>query len=85
MRRAGGEGILYRMIQTLEAEIDEHGSVKLAKPVHLDRSHRALVMIMPDDAASGAGECALLSEAALAEDWNNPEEDAAWQHLQPVR
>jgi len=42
-------------------------------------------MIMPDDAASGAGECALLSEAALAEDWNNPEEDAAWEHLQPVR
>ena len=72
------------MIQTLEAEIDEHGSVKLARPVHLDRSHRALVMIMPDETASGAGECALLSEAALAEDWNNPEEDAAWKHLQPV-
>jgi len=44
-----------------------------------------LVMIMPDETASGAGECALLSEAALAEDWNNPEEDAAWKHLQPVR
>lgn len=73
------------MIQTLEAEIDEHGSVTLAKPVHLDRSHRALVMIMPDAAVSGIGECALLSEAALGEDWNNPEEEAAWQHLQPVR
>jgi hypothetical protein len=73
------------MIQTLEAEIDEHGSVKLAKPIHLDRCHRALVMIMPDQAAHGAGECALLSEAALAQDWNNPEEDAAWQHLQSAR
>ena len=25
---------------------------------------------------------ALLSEAALAEDWNRPEEDAAWAYLQ---
>ncbi len=85
LRRACGGLKVRLMIQTLEAEIDEHGSVKLARPVHLDRSHRALVMIMPDDAASGAGECALLSEAALAEDWNNHEEDAAWKHLQPVR
>ena len=73
------------MIRALEAEIDENGSVKLAKPVHLDRSHRALVVIMPDEAASDATECALLSEAALAEDWNNPDEDAAWQHLQQAR
>ncbi len=27
---------------------------------------------------------ALLSEAALAEDWNRPEEDDAWSHLQPA-
>lgn len=82
---AGHTSIVLMMIQTLEAEIDEHGSVKLAKPVHLERSRRALVMIMPDKADGGAGECSLLSEAALAEDWNKPEEDAAWQHLQPVR
>jgi hypothetical protein len=25
---------------------------------------------------------ALLSEPALAADWNRPEEDAAWRHLQ---
>jgi hypothetical protein len=24
----------------------------------------------------------LLSEAVLAKDWNRPEEDAAWSHLQ---
>ena len=28
---------------------------------------------------------ALLSEAALAEDWDRPEEDVAWSHLQPAR
>jgi hypothetical protein len=32
-----------------------------------------------------ANEEALLSEAALAEDWLKPEEDAAWAYLQPVR
>jgi len=30
-------------------------------------------------------ELALLSEAALAEDWLRPEEDKAWAHLQPTR
>jgi len=30
-------------------------------------------------------ETALLSEASLAEDWNRPEEDAVWSHLQPVQ
>jgi hypothetical protein len=28
-------------------------------------------------------ETALLSEAALAADWNRPEEDAAWSYLRP--
>jgi hypothetical protein len=30
-------------------------------------------------------ETALLCEAALAEDWNRPEEDEAWAHLQSAR
>lgn len=29
-----------------------------------------------------AGECALLSEVNLAEDWNKPEEDEAWHNFQ---
>jgi predicted RNase H-like HicB family nuclease len=29
-----------------------------------------------------ANEAAVLSEQALADEWNRPEEDAAWQHLQ---
>lgn len=29
-----------------------------------------------------AGECALLSEVNLAEDWNKPEEDEAWYNFQ---
>ncbi len=69
------------MIQTLEAIVDERGAVRLLEAVRLNRRHRALVLILADE-PSPAHETALLSEAALAEDWNRPEEDAAWAHLQ---
>jgi hypothetical protein len=72
------------MIQTVEAIVDERGAVLLLEPVQLDRRHRALVTILADEPAE-SHETALLSESALAEEWNRPEEDAAWSHLQPVR
>jgi hypothetical protein len=40
-------------------------------------------MILDDEPATNIHETALLSERALAEDWNKPEEDTAWSHLQP--
>jgi hypothetical protein len=72
------------MIRTVEAEIDEHGNVRLLEPIHLPSPRRALVTILEERTAAGISESALLSEAALAEDWNRPEEDAAWSHLQPA-
>jgi hypothetical protein len=38
--------------------------------------------ILDDVPAGHPNEAALLSEVALAEDWNRPEEDAASAHLQ---
>lgn len=38
-----------------------------------------------DVIAPRPGETALLAEAALAEDWNRPEEETAWSHLQPEK
>ncbi len=74
------------MIQTVEAVIDEQGNVRLLEPVHLSAARRALVTILEEDASQlSVPETALLSEPALAEDWNRPEEDAAWSHLQPAR
>ena len=70
------------MIQTVEAVVDQHGNVRLLEGVRLSESRRALVMILEEPAVNGANEGALLSEPALAEDWNRPEEDAAWSHLQ---
>ena len=70
------------MIRTVEAVIDEQGNVRLLEPVHLSSARRALVTILENRQAAGAPESALLSEAALAEDWDRPEEDEAWSHLQ---
>ena len=70
------------MIQTIEAVIDEKGQVQLLESINLPSARRALVMILEEPATS-ATETALLSEQALAEDWNRPEEEAAWSHLQP--
>ena len=69
------------MIRTVEAVIDEQGNVRLLEPIHPRTARRALVMIL-DQGPDRASETALISEAALAEDWNRPEEDEAWSHLQ---
>jgi hypothetical protein len=73
------------MIPTVEAEIDEQGNVRLLEPLRLPAPRRALVTILEDHPVAGAPESALLGELALAEDWNRPEEDEAWSHLQRVR
>jgi len=71
------------MIQTVEAVIDEQGKVQLLQAIELSVPRRALVTILLDEGPTPfAGETALLSEAALAEDWDRPEEDVAWSHLQ---
>jgi hypothetical protein len=70
------------MIQTFEAIIEPDGKVLLLEDVQLSESRRALVTILDDEPASKVPVTALLSEQSLAEDWNRPEEDEAWAHLQ---
>ncbi len=73
------------MIRTIKAVIDERGTVRLLENVNLPNARRALVTILEEEPSTHGSEAALLSEAALAEDWNRPEEDAAWSHLQSER
>jgi hypothetical protein len=73
------------MIRTVEATVDEKGQVRLSEPLRLSRSQRALVTILDEEPLPQLHEDSLLSERALAEDWNRPEEDAAWSHLGEVR
>ena len=73
------------MIQTVEAIIDQNGNVRLLEAVKLTALRRALVTILEEEPATAVSETSLLSELALAEDWNKPEEDEAWSHLQSAR
>lgn len=68
-------------MKTVEAIIEPTGEVRLIEPVKVSSPRRALVTILEE--APTVHDAALLSEAALAEDWNRAEEDAAWAHLQP--
>jgi hypothetical protein len=70
-------------MRTVEAIIQPSGEVRLIEPVHVRSARRALVTIMEEEPQ--VHDAALMSEATLAEDWNRPEEDAAWAHLQPVK
>jgi hypothetical protein len=65
------------MLKTVEAIVDEHGRVRLLKEVRLPAARRALVTISEEVPRTGLSETALLSEPALAKDWERPEEDEA--------
>jgi len=71
-------------MKTVEAIIEANGDIHLVEPIHLQTPRRALVTIL-EEAPAAAHDAALLSEAALAEDWNRAEENAAWAHLQPAK
>ena len=74
------------MMQTVEAIIDDKGKIRLLKDIRLPAGSRALVTVFEEDEAnSHPADLAILSEPALSEDWNRPEEDAAWAHLQSAR
>ncbi|MBI3757711.1 MAG: hypothetical protein HY267_07030 [Deltaproteobacteria bacterium] len=73
------------MLRTVEAIIDEHGNVHLLEAIQLTAARQALVTILEDTPAAGVPETALLSEQVLAKDWDRPEEDEVWSHLQLER
>jgi hypothetical protein len=68
-------------MKSYEAIIETTGVVRLIEPIVVTSPCRALVTILEDSPTNL--DAALLSEAALGEDWNRAEEDAAWAHLQP--
>jgi hypothetical protein len=70
-------------MKTVEAVLEPSGEVRLIEPVQVLAPRRVLVTILEESPDSP--EAALLSEAALAEDWNRAEEDAAWAHLPSVK
>jgi hypothetical protein len=72
------------MHYTVDAIVNQDGTVQLLEGLTLNGPRRALVTIL-DEPGEGISETALLSELALGHDWNRPEEDEAWSHLQSER
>jgi len=70
------------MSKTLDAVPDADGGVRLLEPSGVIGPRRVFVVVL-DEPPHLISETTALSEAALAQDWLIPEEDAAWQHLQP--
>ncbi len=71
------------MLRTIEAIIEADGRVRLLESIALPGARRALVTVLEELGAEESGDLtAQLSAPALAHDWNRPEEDAAWAHLQ---
>ena len=68
------------MTTTVDA-IYEHGKLVLAHPLSLPEKSHVRVTIESDPERHDTFNGLLLSESALAKDWDTPEEDAAWASL----
>jgi hypothetical protein len=69
------------MLKTIKASIDKDGTVHLNETVKLNSKRKALVTILEEDSEL-VDEVTILSESPLSKDWDKPEEDKAWAHLQ---
>lgn len=69
------------MLQTIEALIDQNGVLRLLEPIELPKLRRVIITILNEEPSDEMTNLALLSELALAQDWERPEEDKAWSHL----
>ena len=62
---------------TVEADVDDEGNIRPKEPVSIPPGSRVLITVLEPETA----DTMLLTEAALAADWQRPEEDLAWSHL----
>ena len=70
------------MLKTVQAVLERDGRLRLLEKVDLERTRRVLVTFLDEETEpTGISDTALQSEAALAKDWDRPEEEEAWQHL----
>ncbi len=69
------------MLKTFEGIIDKDGKLRTFEKIRLSKSHRVIITILNEEPDDENFDLALLSEAALARDWDRPEEDEAWSHL----
>lgn len=68
------------MSRMIKAVVEKDGSLRLLEDIKLKAGEQVLVTVHASE--PGENDTALLSEAALATDWERQEEDEAWAHLQ---
>jgi hypothetical protein len=69
------------MLQTIEGVIDQNGILRVLEPVQWPKHRRVLITILNEEPFDELENLSLMSEVALARDWERPEEDEAWSHL----
>lgn len=71
------------MANTFKAILQRDGRLRLRNKLRFSRDRKVLITILDDEPEESESQnSSNLSEASLAKDWNRPEEDQAWQHLQ---
>jgi hypothetical protein len=73
------------VLQTYKATVDNKGNLQLPENLVLPTGSQVLITILDKPTPQEqepVNEETLLSEPALAVDWNKPEEDEAWEFLQ---
>jgi hypothetical protein len=69
------------MLQAIEGFIDQDGNLKTIEKITLPKSRRVIITILNEEPSEEDFNLALLSESSLGRDWERPEEDEAWLHL----
>ena len=70
------------MLHTYKATVDQKGNLQLPENLTLPSGSQVLITVLDKPLPDTANDETLLSEQALAKDWNKPEEDEAWETLQ---
>jgi hypothetical protein len=72
---------MWTMLKTIEAVTEQDGRLRILEPIRLSKRRRVIITILNEEPSEEITNLALLSEPALARDWEQPEEDEAWSHL----
>lgn len=73
------------MLQSVKVTVEADGRVEFDEPVQITGRRTAILTFLDEPVEAEVSEPALLSEPALATDWDREEEDEAWAHLQDAR
>ncbi|MFA5803524.1 MAG: hypothetical protein WC879_02670 [Melioribacteraceae bacterium] len=69
-----------KTMQSIQTIIEPNGHIRFPGNLRISKPTKAIITFLEEESKLRFTE--LVSEKSLAEDWNKPEEDEAWAHLQ---